>query len=70
MSLDMSIWEERVVAKTIVVLATDEPGDNLTRAEFSWDRYGDPVPGWEMTIGWCKEDGMPTKGILTVIYYR
>ena len=68
-SLNMAVFEERIVAKTLVVLATDEPGDNLSKALFSWDRFGDPIPGWEMTVSWCKEEGMPAKGVLSVVYY-
>ena len=68
-NLDLSIWEERIVAKTIVVLATDEPGDNLSKASFAWDRYGDCIPGWEMTVSWCKEDGLPNRGTFCFTYY-
>ena len=42
--LDLSHREERVVAKTLCVLATNEPGDNWPFQQFRWNRAADPMP--------------------------
>jgi hypothetical protein len=46
--LDMSRREERVVAKTLCVLATNEPGDNWVFETFRWMRSMESMPGWEL----------------------
>ena len=49
--LDMSRREERVIAKTLCVLATNEPGDNWVFNTFRWMRSMDSMPGWEL-VSW------------------
>lgn len=46
--LDMSRREERIVAKTLCVLATNEPGDNWLFETFRWMRSMESMPGWEL----------------------
>jgi anti-sigma factor RsiW len=46
--LDMARREERVVAKTLCVLATNEPGDNWVYETFRWMRSMESMPGWEL----------------------
>lgn len=46
--LDMSRREERVIAKTLCVLATNEPGDNWVFETFRWMRSMESMPGWEL----------------------
>lgn len=46
--LDMSRREERVLAKTLCVLATNEPGDNWVFQTFRWMRSMESMPGWEL----------------------
>ena len=46
--LDMARREERVLAKTLCVLATNEPGDNWVFNTFRWMRSMDSMPGWEL----------------------
>lgn len=67
--LDLSRREERVVAKTLCVLATHEPGDNWTFNTFRWMRTMESMPGWELTQPWLTEDGMPMRGLLNITYY-
>ena len=53
--LDMARREERVLAKTLCVLATNEPGDNWVHNTFRWMRSMDSMPGWELVsseVGW------------------
>ena len=44
----MARREERVLAKTLCVLATNEPGDNWVFNTFRWMRSMDSMPGWEL----------------------
>ncbi len=44
----MSRREERLIAKTLCVLATHEPGDNWTYETFRWMRTMESMPGWEL----------------------
>lgn len=67
--LDLSRREERLVVKTLCLLATNEPGDNWTTQIFKWQRDMDPMPGWELTQPWLTDEGMPVRGILTITYY-
>lgn len=46
--LDLSRREERIVAKTLCVLATQEPGDNWPFKTFRWMRSMESMPGWEL----------------------
>jgi hypothetical protein len=46
--LDMARREERVIAKTLCVLATNEPGDNWVFETFRWMRSMESMPGWEL----------------------
>lgn len=67
--LDLSRREERLIVKTLCVLATHEPGDNWTYNTFRWQRDMDSMPGWELTQPWLTEEGLPIRGILNVTYY-
>jgi hypothetical protein len=44
--LDLSRREERIIAKTLCVLATHEPGDNWTFQTFRWMRSMESMPGY------------------------
>ncbi len=67
--LDMSRREERIVAKTLCVLATQEPGDNWSFKTFRWMRSMESMPGWELTQPWLTEEGMPMRGLVNIYYY-
>mmetsp|Transcript_26686 Transcript_26686/g.57538 ORF Transcript_26686/g.57538 Transcript_26686/m.57538 type:complete len:262 (+) Transcript_26686:133-918(+) len=67
--LDLSRREERVLAKTLCCLATNEPGDNWVFNTFRWMRSMDSMPGWELTQPWLTEEGMPARGLLNITYY-
>ncbi len=67
--LDLSRREERIVAKSLCLLATNEPGDNWLTQIFRWQRDMDPMPGWELTQPWLTDSGMPMRGLLCIDYY-
>eukprot|EP01038_Epipyxis_sp_PR26KG_P005119 gene5119-7131_t len=67
--LDLSRREERIIGKTLCILATFEPGDNWTFQKFRWTRNMESMPGWELTQPWLTEDGMPKRGLLNITYY-
>ncbi|KAJ0405630.1 hypothetical protein P43SY_007731 [Pythium insidiosum] len=66
--LHLLIYEEREVAKSLVRLAIDEPGENWQNESFGWTRE-EPIPGWELNLSWLKDGGFPEKGFLTLQYY-
>lgn len=53
-TLSLSNREERVIAKTLCVLATNEPGDNWVFNTFRWMRSMDSMPGWELVRSYLK----------------
>lgn len=67
--LDFCRYEERLVAKMLIALAVIEPGDNWQNKDFRWSLDMDPVPGWELTTGYTKDDTCTTKGHLQLKYY-
>jgi hypothetical protein len=67
--LDLSHYDERIVAKTLCLLSTVEPGVNWTSQEFRWQRNMDPMPGWELTQMWMTDEGMPSRGFLKITYF-
>ncbi|KAF0686324.1 Aste57867_21863 [Aphanomyces stellatus] len=66
--LDLSIYEQREVAKMLVQLALSEPGENWQNETYGWNR-GDPIPGWQLNQSWLGEGNFPEKGYLTLDYY-
>lgn len=67
-SMDLSRWDQRQVAKMLIVLETHEPGENwigtsiaqrncfvicvLAVKQFRWTLDSPPVPGWILTQPW------------------
>lgn len=68
-SLDISRYEERVVAKMLAVLSTVEPGENWINETFRWEYFAECIPGWELTKSWLKDENMPHRGYLFLEYY-
>ncbi|RHY89590.1 hypothetical protein DYB35_004904 [Aphanomyces astaci] len=69
--LDLSMYEQREVAKILVQLALNEPviyGENWQNETYGWNR-GDPIPGWQLNQSWLGEGNFPEKGYLTLDYY-
>ncbi|KAG1701881.1 hypothetical protein DVH05_010372 [Phytophthora capsici] len=66
--LALARYEEREVAKALVRLAIDEPGENWQNEMFGWSR-DEKIPGWELNYSWLKDGGFPEKGFLTLEYY-
>ena len=54
--LDLRRWDHREMAKILVRLACDEPGENWVNEEYRWSKYDDPVPGWMLPVGWTLND--------------
>mmetsp|Transcript_16332 Transcript_16332/g.30488 ORF Transcript_16332/g.30488 Transcript_16332/m.30488 type:complete len:1463 (-) Transcript_16332:187-4575(-) len=67
--LAMGRWEERQIAKIAVVLSVIEPGINFENVRFRWDKFVDPIPGWEVSQFWLTEDGMAKKGVFNYTFY-
>ncbi|KAL3662350.1 hypothetical protein V7S43_012677 [Phytophthora oleae] len=66
--LALARYEEREVAKALVRLAIDEPGENWQNETFGWNR-DEKIPGWELNYSWLKDGGFPEKGFLSLEYY-
>ncbi|KAF1317914.1 Leucine-rich repeat-containing protein, partial [Globisporangium splendens] len=66
--LNLSLYEECEVAKALVRLAIDEPGENWQRETFGWSR-DELIPGWELNMSWLRDGGFPEKGFLCLEYY-
>ena len=54
--LDLRRWEHREWCKILIQLAINEPGENWVDVSYSWSRYDDPVPGWELPQPWAEPD--------------
>jgi Ran GTPase-activating protein (RanGAP) involved in mRNA processing and transport len=67
--LDFCRYEERLCAKMMIGLALVEPGDNWKDNSMRWTWDSDPVPGWELTVGYTKDETCNVKGIVQVRYY-
>ena len=67
--LNISRLEERITAKVLCLLSTNEPGRNWIGETFRWERHKDGMPGWELTTSWMAESTMPERGILHCTYY-
>lgn len=73
-NLNVMLHEDRLVTKMLVILATEEPGDNMKKSQFGWQRDvgrdGDKaIPGWELTQNWMANDTMPRNGFFACDYY-
>jgi Ran GTPase-activating protein (RanGAP) involved in mRNA processing and transport len=67
--LNLSLLEDRHVAKMILTLSAVEPGDNIKDAGFRLYYDTPNFPGWEINSLWMTEDGMQRKGFLSYNYY-
>lgn len=68
-SLDLSLWDQRQLAKMYALLEVTEPGENWTNKQFRWIIDQPPIPSWVLTKMWMTEEGMPARGILDLTYY-
>jgi hypothetical protein len=68
-SLDISRYEERVIAKMLAVLSTVEAGENWINETFRWEYFAECIPGWELTRSWLRDENMPHRGYLYLEYY-
>ncbi|CAM9784384.1 unnamed protein product [Chrysoparadoxa australica] len=71
--LDLCSREDREVAKMLVQLAVEEPGENWVGEEYRWSHMQRPVVGWELPLSWTtpddKKNGGPRRfGRLTLRY--
>ncbi|CAM9513078.1 unnamed protein product, partial [Phaeothamnion confervicola] len=60
--LDLSVWDEREMAKMLVRLAMTEPGENWTDETYERRVELGPIPGWELPLDWTAADKSPTEG--------
>lgn len=54
--LDLSVWDEREMAKILVRLAMTEPGENWLEETFQRNSHSPLIPGWELPLDWTKPD--------------
>ena len=55
--LDLRRWDEREMAKILIQLSINEPGNNWKNdGEYRWSKYDDPVPGWILPSPWAQPD--------------
>ena len=54
--LDLRYREQREVAKILIKLAVEEPGQNWVNESFCRTKTADPTPGWELPKHWAEED--------------
>ncbi|CAM9653958.1 unnamed protein product [Chrysoparadoxa australica] len=71
--LDLTVWDHREMAKILIVLAVEEPGENWLDETYCRSREHAPIYGWELPLDWCTEEkgqeGGPRRyGILTMWY--
>ena len=70
--LDLRQREDRVVAKLLVHLSVDEPGENWVDHRHrhtegkEGSKIGGWIPGWEVPKSWCTQ--VPDKGQLELTY--
>lgn len=53
-----------MISRTIYTL-----GINFENVRFRWDKFVDPIPGWEVSQFWLTEDGMAKKGVFNYTFY-
>lgn len=52
-----------------VLLIFYASGINFENVRFRWDKFVDPIPGWEVSQFWLTEDGMAKKGVFNFTFY-
>jgi hypothetical protein len=57
--LDLRRWEHREWCKVLIQLTINEPGESWGDVTYSWSRYDEPVPGWELPAPWAQPDDEP-----------
>ena len=57
------------MAKILLHLSAAEPGENWIGETYSSVPDAEPMPGWELSVVWYSEKGLPTFGILTSTYF-
>lgn len=72
-ALDLSVPDEREMAKLLVELAIAEPGENWLNQKFSLVQGEPGIPGWKLPVRWEKEDGkdggVNRSGFVELEYY-
>lgn len=51
-SLDLSFWDQRQLAKMLILLEINETGENWNNRQFRWIIDQPPVPSWVLTKMW------------------
>ena len=60
--LDLRVYEQREMAKALVYLAIQEPGENWFGEEYRWGLEDKAVDGWELPLSWSEADTPDGKG--------
>lgn len=50
-------------------LQTNEPGENLRKLEFAWERKVEPTPKCEVIEAWLTEAGLHRRGFVYLTYF-
>lgn len=67
--LHLGSYEQRQVAKILMHLSLDEPAENWVGETYSSSPDLPPMPGWQLSVVWFTEEGLPRFGVLTTRYY-
>lgn len=52
----------------LIHIAAVEPGSNWLTQIYQFDRNSKPSSGWVLTVNWYTEEGLPTKGLVSLAY--
>lgn len=67
--LHLSSYEQRQIAKILMHLSLDEPAENWVGETYSSSPDLPPMPGWQLSVVWFTEEGLPKFGVLSTRYY-
>ena len=51
-TMDLSLWDQRQLAKLYALLEVNEPGENWSRKQFRWIIDQPAIPSWVLTKMW------------------
>ena len=67
--LNCQRYEERQVAKMLLMISFHEPGGNFIFKSFRWKRFMEPIPAWDITDKHLNDETFPSNGIITLKFY-
>ena len=57
------------IAKILLHLSLVEPGENWIGETYSSVPDHPPMPGWQLSVVWFTEEGLPNFGVMTSCYF-